>query len=299
MTELTRYSRRIDHVVTSSENTIIPQRLRPDSRRVHLPLVQRSLRSAVREEPRPGLFVFVAASAFGHVGRLWLAATDAPRAGVIGRHDQVDLQLGLDDTLSLRQVMFVVRLREGRVCFTVLDLDTPNGLASSADTPVHLLESDELLSFRAGGLSFFCAPTGPGRDVPEAVDDAWARFDAMPRRREATWHHRLLRRRERAAAGLVTVHTENGARGWSVGEAALARGVLVGRAPRCGVFIGDDDRVSRVHAVLLTIDGVTHLIDAGSTNGTWHDGEEIRCQPLRDGDVYELGDSSLRWSTSQ
>lgn len=299
MPEFTRYARRIDHVLASnSDVTRVPNFPRADARRVHLPLVQRSLRSAVREQPRPGLFVFVATDRIGHVGRLWLSATDAPRAGLIGRHDQVDLQLGLDDELSLRQVLFVVRRRAGRVRFTVLDLDTPNGLLSGADTPVHLLESEALLSFRTGALSFFCVPTGPGCDLPEDFDEAWERFDAMPRRREATWHHRLRRRREHGAAGLLTLTGDGPTQAWPVGEAALSRGVLVGRSGRCGVRV-DDSRVSRVHAVLLTLDGVTHIIDACSTNGLWRGDEAVRCQPVRDGDEFELGDSTLHWSASQ
>jgi hypothetical protein len=299
MPEFTRYVRRIDHVLPSTgEATRVPNFPRADARRVHLPLVQRSLRSAVREQPRPGLFVFVATDGIGHVGRLWLAATDVPRAGLVGRHDRVDLQLGIDDELSLRQVLFVVRRRAGRVCFTVLDLDTPNGLLSGADTPVHLLESDGLLSFRTGSLSFFCVPTGPGCDVPESLDEAWERFDAAPGRREATWQHRLLRRREHSPAGLLTLSGDGPAQAWPVGEAALARGVLVGRSTRCGVRV-DDSRVSRVHAVLLTLDGVPHIIDACSTNGLWCGDEAVRCQPVRDGDVFEFGDCTLQWSASQ
>jgi hypothetical protein len=297
MAEVTRYARRIDQVV-SSEGTRVRWLPREDARRRHLSTALRSLRSAVSEQPRPGVFVFVVADPFGHVGRLWLAADETARSGVVGRHDFVDLLVGFDDELSLRHAMFVVRRLEGRVRYTVLDLDTPNGLVSAENTPVHCLESERLLSFRTGPFSFFCVPTGAGCDVPDDLERAWLRFDAPPLRREATWRHRLMRRWERGAGGVLTLEPARAAGAWPVSAEDLARGVLVGRSERCGVHLASDDRVSRVHAVLVSIDDVPHIIEAGSTNGIWSGETKVRCQPLQDGDLFEFGRTRLRWRSA-
>jgi hypothetical protein len=53
-------------------------------------------------------------------------------------------------------------------------------------------------------------------------------------------------------------------------EAELERGLLLGRHTRCdgANCLGTSDRVSRVHALLMTRRGRTWLIDVGSSNGT-------------------------------
>ncbi len=91
---------------------------------------QRMMASAVQEERRTGLFVFAAHLHYGHVARLWLEATLNPRAGMIGRHDAVDLALPLDDSLSLRHLMYVVRRKQDAVRFVAIDLES-SSLATS------------------------------------------------------------------------------------------------------------------------------------------------------------------------
>ena len=50
-----------------------------------------------------------------------------------------------------------------------------------------------------------------------------------------------------------------------------------------------DARISRVHARLFREDETWKLEDFDSTNGTWVNGEQIRCVPLEDGDVINMG----------
>lgn len=299
MNDVTRYARRIEHQGSVREGTRVATRQRVDERWPQLGAMHMRLRSAVLEQHQPGLFILVTAAGRGEVGRLWLSATEDVRVGLIGRHDMVDLQLAFDDELSLRQALFVVRLRDGRARFTVVDLDTPNGLVSSSETPVHLLEAEQPLSFRTGPFSFFCVPTGPGASLPEDPDEAWKLFEAPPERRAATWIRKLWRRNEQQAAGLVSVSSAHHHHQVPIGAVALDRGVLLGRASRCGICLEHDFQVSRVHAVLLTVDGVPHVIDASSTNGLWHGEDEIHCQPLRDDDQFTLGRSNFRWSAAQ
>ncbi len=56
--------------------------------------------------------------------------------------------------------------------------------------------------------------------------------------------------------------------------------------------------VSRVHAMLVRVDGALHLIDAGSTNGTSTAGRDVKCEPVLAGQIYELGKMFVRWEPS-
>ncbi len=65
--------------------------------------------------------------------------------------------------------------------------------------------------------------------------------------------------------------------------------VVLGRAADCDLVIADP-RVSRHHAELRRQDDGFLLVDLGSTNGTFLNGQRIgQALPLRAGDVIELG----------
>ena len=85
---------------------------------------------------------------------------------------------------------------------------------------------------------------------------------------------------------------------------SLAQGVLLGRYPRC-----DNDRldpfnvlanpnISRVHVLLLEIDGAVYALDTASSNGMWLLGHEARVIPLGDAATFSLCDGLVRatWS---
>lgn len=64
---------------------------------------------------------------------------------------------------------------------------------------------------------------------------------------------------------------------------------VVGRDPEAALCI-DDEGISRHHAKLVTAaDGVVHIMDLDSTNGTYVNGERISLRVLRDGDEIALG----------
>jgi len=75
--------------------------------------------------------------------------------------------------------------------------------------------------------------------------------------------------------------------------------VLIGRSSRCsGSRALTHGSVSRVHALLIRRDGRILLADAGSTNGIWRDGEQVKCAGVEHGVEYCLGEhASLRWCT--
>ncbi len=69
----------------------------------------------------------------------------------------------------------------------------------------------------------------------------------------------------------------------------------VGRDPMCELCLGDDDRVSRLHAELENVGDVWTVADHGlSRNGTFVNEERVTGQRvLRDGDVLRLGGTYL------
>ncbi|WP_153505791.1 FHA domain-containing protein [Cumulibacter manganitolerans] len=67
------------------------------------------------------------------------------------------------------------------------------------------------------------------------------------------------------------------------------RRVTVGRSARCDVVL-DDERVSRLHAVVRLLGARAVIEDAGSTNGTYVDGVRIEGPTeLREGAAVRLG----------
>jgi hypothetical protein len=67
----------------------------------------------------------------------------------------------------------------------------------------------------------------------------------------------------------------------------------VGRDPGCGIVF-EDAGVSRRHAALATSQGVTTILDLGSTNGTWVNGARIAApRALEPGDRVRLGSVSV------
>ena len=70
-------------------------------------------------------------------------------------------------------------------------------------------------------------------------------------------------------------------------------GAVLGRSKECDVVIPDEN-VSRKHAEVRPSGGAWVVRDLGSTNGVRVNGNRVAgAQPLRDGDLIELGTSSL------
>ena len=77
---------------------------------------------------------------------------------------------------------------------------------------------------------------------------------------------------------------------------ALRAGMTrIGRSPTADVAF-DDGSVSHRHAVvMMRSDGRAELLDDGSLNGTWVNGERVRRHLLEAGDVLGIGRRSLRF----
>ncbi|HWO23948.1 MAG TPA: FHA domain-containing protein [Kofleriaceae bacterium] len=83
-----------------------------------------------------------------------------------------------------------------------------------------------------------------------------------------------------------------------LGEQILDGGVLLGRYERCdthGTSVIDVDGVSRVHILVIRIDGVIYAVDTASTNGTYlASGDEVRTARLSGGTALTLGEDLAR-----
>ncbi|KAA8822561.1 FHA domain-containing protein [Bifidobacterium vespertilionis] len=72
--------------------------------------------------------------------------------------------------------------------------------------------------------------------------------------------------------------------------------VTVGRDPNADILL-DDSTVSRAHAVFRRINGVYHVIDAGSLNGTYVNRQRKDDAELHNGDEIQIGKFRLVFFT--
>jgi hypothetical protein len=252
---------------------------------------QLSMARAVQGELRAGLFVFAAHRRFGEIGRLWLEAGVQPRAGLIGRHDRVDLALPLDESLSLRHVLFVVRKAGGAVRLTAVDLETTNGLQLESGEAARVVEGEGLQLFFVSNFVFFCVPTGQPVPWRPHGDDPWATLTP----RGSLRLEQSGRRTAGAPLGRLELRGPEAFFTAPVDALALRRGFLVGRDPRCDA-VTPLNTVSRVHLALLRLDGARFAFDTGSTNGTFHSGERLKAVALTPGLTLTLGfDLTATW----
>jgi FHA domain len=113
-------------------------------------------------------------------------------------------------------------------------------------------------------------------------------------------------RLDRVGDGAIwgTLRLRAGGRGQAlvVAESAARTGVLIGRYERCdthGATVLAHHGISRVHVLVVEVDGALYAIDTGSTNGVYQEREEVRVAALAPGVELVLGDDLARmeWTT--
>ena len=230
----------------------------------------------------------LAGAADGAAQTAWLCWTDA--AGdeqrvliastvTIGRSADNLLRLR-DDRVSRRHATIAMTPEEsGKVEYTITDLASSNGTAVNGtqltpQTPRVLRSGDQIaigettLAFEApvGG-----PPTAPTRIVAATMSlDGSAVFSLA---QTAGWLE--LANGERRILGVET---------------------RIGRSNKNDIQV-NDDLISRNHIHIRRIDNHFVLSDLGSANGVRINGEPVLMpRELRDGDVIELGKTTLRFS---
>jgi hypothetical protein len=255
---------------------------------------------------------------------------------IVGRHRACDIVLARDAELSLRHLLIVPA--SSASALRVLDLRASLPMFLDDDQPQRSLHALGPFALRVGRYVLGGFPVGPGVAAPPSVLPPPLRLDATgssPRAPSSSEPSRSLpsaggpyRAASRRAKNesvvttmprAITMIEQYGAdradavgllgaarRGEKVrvaiGQSDLARGVLVGRAEQCtdhGLRPLLTIRVSRVHAVVIEVDGQTMLYDCASTNGTVSGGRRIRSMALgADSPVFQLAGREgidLRW----
>ena len=72
--------------------------------------------------------------------------------------------------------------------------------------------------------------------------------------------------------------------------------MMVGRSPRCEVFL-NDMTVSREHASIESTDAGWQITDQNSYNGTWINNTNITSTILKNGDIIQIGAFCLRFNS--
>jgi hypothetical protein len=76
---------------------------------------------------------------------------------------------------------------------------------------------------------------------------------------------------------------------------AVTQHVIIGRAPDCTLVLSHAS-VSSHHAKLTWRNGLIHVEDLASANGTWIAGKRVATATVRPGDEVVLGNVALPWS---
>jgi hypothetical protein len=75
----------------------------------------------------------------------------------------------------------------------------------------------------------------------------------------------------------------------------VSEGATFGRSDGADIRV-DDPFASSAHARIFSRGGVMHLEDMGSTNGTYHNGRQVKtAERLSMGDTIRIGDSEYRY----
>ncbi len=287
-------------------------------------------RDTCRVVEEPGLAVVAVDEATGRaegVMRL-IARIGRPVAAIIGRHDRCDLYLKARELLSLRHLAVVVDPvtsfeREARVRYRLLDLRTSQAMTDEDGKPLRGLVADGPAIVRCAGYVLFCLPIGDPSDWPDSGKDAWTMLPervyddelvlaegSLPKIRlsrdvNTTYVTRTggpkdtsMRLASGPVTGVLELATPRRTVTLQICQEALSAGVLLGRYDRCDVMeaAGEDESLSRVHALLIQVDDRLLLIDTASTNGTFQNGERTRIVELDSTSALRIGKRThVRW----
>jgi hypothetical protein len=251
--------------------------------------------------------------AYLHVG-LDDPGTEVPEFVVVGRHSACDLRLGRDDSISLRHMVISAHRRGNELRVRLLDLGTDAGMVTEDGQRCLSLGADGAAFVGLGPYQLFALPTGALAPLPwgATAADTWAAIpervyldrraagaslDRAPRVRlvgrgdrrsiatlildppTALRAHRLAPGARGPRAGRLRLCVGPASESYDVHAADLERGLLVGRYDRCA-FGAEDDRLSRVHLLLVRDGDACWAVDTASSNGTTVAGVRIRQQRL-------------------
>lgn len=235
------------------------------------------------------------------IGGHWIdAVPNKPHAAVVGRHDHCDLVVPARHAdISLRHLVVLARARHvDEVSLRVIDLHTENGFSDPDGRPLRSIEAEGPVFLRLGSLTLAALVTGESAPIADDASDAFECIPTVVFVRERTTHPgaRIRRRSGRDAltgctrvlqrlpplalgqlpalsddqVGTLWLENRNGFSCRPLRATDVERGVLIGRYERCDVTAGAivDNRLSRVHLLVVRDQGELFALDTCSSNGT-------------------------------
>lgn len=236
------------------------------------------------------------------------ATGGGPKAAIVGRHPKTHVPVMGSNSLALRHFIIITEPPrsyagpKGDISYHVLDLHTGTGFVDEIGTHLRGLRSEGPTFLRCDRYAIFMLVTGDPTDWPMSPSLAYSYLpervyldevssvptalrlhrEALPPRPIETRRtsvtrttgamaigHDLLQRGE-SALGSLEICNYLDSDAFRIGPAALRSGVLLGRySDRCATSQAmASPRVSRVHLLLLSIDGALYAIDTASSNGS-------------------------------
>jgi hypothetical protein len=261
-----------------------------------------------------------------------------PNALIVGRHSGAQLLLRGDEEISLRHLAVVTEpvtdFRPGRgVTYRVMDLRSTSGLRGENGKRVSAIRSDGPAFLSSANHVFFVFITGDPTDWPDSAADAWSFIPERifleervraggsgthrpappasgPAPRSITLIERVAGPTRAEVAGQlvegeppvaeIAVRNRTGVHRFPVGARAIEDGIIFGRADRCdSARVFQNQALSRVHLLLISINGEIVAIDTASTNGCYRGIDyagELRVARLDPGVPVFLGSTaSVSW----
>jgi hypothetical protein len=250
------------------------------------------------------------------------------RTLVIGRHDHADIAVQSDKSLSLRHAMVILKIdAAGKPFVRVLDLRSIFGVRDADNTPHLSVASNGPVALRLADTALFVVPqvnSADGAPIDLSTSTfatvTWPAVNPYVPEDDPESHLRELSSHSRCSTAVSVIADLRGvppmvSRGpqeavnfsingkthsCPVQPYLLRAGILIGRYERCDISaqnIPMPQTVSRVHALLISIDGGVHLFDAGSQNGIVVDGLHVKQLPLTHGVsvTVKLGELEMKW----
>jgi hypothetical protein len=292
--------------------------------------VYRRVDELYRGSPGDGLLMVAVLDGDRVDAHLHVPLGAAPEFVIVGRHTECDLRLASDDAVSLRHLFVGVRRAGQELRVRLSDLATGAGFCTENGDSCAALSADGAAFVSVGRYRLFFLPTGALAPLPwgSSAAETWGaipervyldlrtairaeasaprvRLVAPPERRSIATQiidpprplrqARPLPGARGSRAGSLVLAAGNASEQYEVYSADLERGLLVGRYDRCA-FGADDDRLSRVHLVLVRHGDELWAIDTASSNGTTARGARVRQVNLRGPTELFLGQAvSLTW----
>ena len=142
-------------------------------------------------------------------------------------------------------------------------------------------------------------PAGGAREIVPQVREArppgTTLVDSFPGPVFAAW----VLQSSGPARGEIVVRSVSGVASLPVSVSAARQGVLLGRYERCdtaGLPVLSSEKLSRVHLLVIEIEGVLYALDTASRNGSWLPAGPLRAARVEPGRPIRLArDASVEW----